>query len=70
MPAPGPLEILVILAIVARFALPLVALIVLLRRRPAPDRVDPAMETLRTRFAKGEIDEAEYLRLRSTLQRG
>ena len=33
-------------------------------------REDPAMDALRTRFANGDIDEAEYLRLRSTLQRG
>jgi LPXTG-motif cell wall-anchored protein len=33
-------------------------------------RRDPAVETLRSRFARGEIDEAEYERLRTTLQRG
>ena len=33
-------------------------------------RRDPAMDALRTRYARGEIDEAEYHRLRSTLQRG
>jgi uncharacterized membrane protein len=33
-------------------------------------RPDPAVQTLQTRLASGEIDEAEYLRLRSVLQRG
>ena len=32
-------------------------------------RPDPAMDTLRTRFANGDIDAAEYERLRTTLQR-
>ncbi len=31
---------------------------------------DPALDALRTRLATGEIDEAEYERLRSVLQRG
>jgi uncharacterized membrane protein len=31
---------------------------------------DPALDALRTRFASGEIDEAEYERLRAVLQRG
>jgi uncharacterized membrane protein len=29
---------------------------------------DPAMDALRTRLAKGEIDDAEFQRLRSVLQ--
>jgi len=33
-------------------------------------RPDPAVQRLQTRLASGEIDEAEYLRLRSVLQRG
>jgi uncharacterized membrane protein len=33
----------------------------------SPQR-DPAMDALRTRFATGEIDEAEFERLRSVLQ--
>jgi uncharacterized membrane protein len=31
---------------------------------------DPALDALRTRLAKGEIDEAEYERLRAVLERG
>jgi uncharacterized membrane protein len=30
---------------------------------------DPALDALRTRLAQGEIDELEYHRLRSILQR-
>ena len=33
-------------------------------------RRDPAVDALRTRLAKGEIDDVEYERLRTTLQRG
>ena len=32
-------------------------------------RPDPAMDALRRRFAEGDIDEAEFERLRSVLQR-
>jgi Predicted membrane protein len=55
------------------FALPVVAVVLYLRglhSRPptaTPER-DPAMDVLRQRFAKGEIDEVEYKRLRSALQ--
>ncbi len=30
---------------------------------------DPAIDALRTRYARGEIDDAEFERLRSSLQR-
>ena len=71
MPGPGPVELLVIAAIAAMFALPIVLVVALLRRRDArPPRPDPALDALRTRFADGDIDEAEYERLRRTLQRG
>jgi len=33
----------------------------------ASSRADPALDVLRTRFASGEIDEAEYLRRRAAL---
>lgn len=39
----------------------------LLPRPHDPTRPDPALEVLRTRFASGEIDEAEYLRRRAAL---
>jgi putative membrane protein len=40
---------------------------VLLPRPPDPTVPDTALDVLRTRFASGEIDEAEYLRRRATL---
>ena len=36
--------------------------------KPAASR-DPAIEALRTRYARGDIDDAEFERLRSVLQR-
>ena len=72
MPSPGVLELVVILAIVAIFALPIVLIVAIARRgRPsvtAPPARDPALDALRSRLAAGEIDEAEYQRLRSVLQ--
>jgi uncharacterized membrane protein len=73
MPSPGPLELIIILAIIAIFVIPIVLIVAFARRgRPsvvaaAPMR-DPALDALRTRLAAGEIDEAEYQRLRATLQ--
>ena len=73
MPSPGPLELITILAIIAIFVVPIV-LIVAYARRGRPSAVvatparDPALDALRTRLAAGEIDEAEYQRLRATLQ--
>jgi uncharacterized membrane protein len=73
MPSPGPLELIIILAIIAIFVVPIV-LIVAFARRSRPSVVvttparDPALDALRTRLASGEIDEAEYQRLRATLQ--
>ena len=76
MPQPGLVEILLIFAVIAVFALIAYAAIVLVARTlhrfmPAtsPPR-DPALDALRTRFAAGEIDDAEYERLRHVLQRG
>ena len=71
MPSPGPLELIIILAIIAIFVVPIVLIVAFAARRPsvvvAPAR-DPALDALRIRLASGEIDEAEYQRLRATLQ--
>jgi uncharacterized membrane protein len=71
MPSTGPVELIVILAIIALFAVPILLVVALVRRgRPsvaAPAR-DPALDALRSRLAAGEIDEAEYQRLRAVLQ--
>ena len=51
------------------YALIVLAARVLHRIVPAtPSREDPALATLRERFARGEIDEAEYRHQRSVLQ--
>jgi uncharacterized membrane protein len=57
--------------VVAGYAIIVLLARVLHRSLPAttPPR-DPALDALRTRLATGEIDEAEYERLRSVLQRG
>jgi uncharacterized membrane protein len=73
MPSPGPLELIIILAIITIFVVPIVLIVAFARRsRPsvvvAPPVRDPALDALRTRLAAGEIDEAEYQRLRATLQ--
>ncbi len=75
MPNVGAPEILVIVAIVAVWILVVgvaYALIVRLARSlhgTASDGPrDPAMDALRTRLAKGEIDDREFERLRSVLQ--
>ena len=68
MPEPGPIELLLIVVqvlVVVAIVVAVGRLIVRALRRP-----DPALDTLRTRFANGDIDEAEYERLRSVLQRG
>ena len=70
MPSVGPLELIIIIAI---FVVPILLIVAFARLgRPnvfvsTPTR-DPALDALRTRLAAGEIDEAEYLRLRATLQ--
>jgi len=70
----GLAEITIVIAILGVFVLLGLAVIVLLtwlfqRTQPAttPPR-DPALDDLRTRFARGEIDEAEYRRLLAILQ--
>jgi uncharacterized membrane protein len=78
MPNVGPVEILVttvaFIAVMLAIVLVCYAVIVsvarvLHRTMPAttPPR-DPALDALRTRLANGEIDEAEFQRLRSILQ--
>jgi uncharacterized membrane protein len=68
MPEIGIVEVLLVAAM---WIIP-IALIVAIGRLVvgALRRPETAMETLQTRLASGEIDEAEYLRLRSVLQRG
>ena len=75
MPSPGPLEYIIIIAMI-------VLIVVVARTRSSSEwRVgctasmpattpprDPAMDALRTRLANGEIDDAEYQRLRTVLQ--
>jgi uncharacterized membrane protein len=68
MPAPGIVELVVIALGVV---IPVVLIVAIGRLILAPfRRDDPAVQILKDRFASGEIDEAEYLRLRSVLQRG
>lgn len=76
MPTPGPLELVIILVIVALVVLVPIALILAIVRRgrggatdPSAFPGDPALDALRTRLANGDIDEIEFERLRSVLQR-
>jgi uncharacterized membrane protein len=66
MPSVGSLELVVILLIWLFFIGIVVATFRLVRR--GARATDPAMDALRTRLARGEIDEAEYLRLKAVLQ--
>jgi uncharacterized membrane protein len=73
MPSVGAAELLIILAIIAIFVVPIVLIVAFVRRaRPrvvvAPPARDPALDALRTRLAAGEIDEGEYQRLLAVLQ--
>jgi len=74
MPNIGLVEIMIVIAILGVFVLLGYVVIVVLARGlhrtlPAttPPR-DPALDDLRTRFARGEIDEAEYRQLLAILQ--
>jgi uncharacterized membrane protein len=79
MPDIGIPEILAIVAEAALLiALPVAVILLVARlwdrsRRPSSGATamprDPAIDAIRTRFAKGDIDQAEYERLRSVLQR-
>ena len=66
MPSVGPLELVVTLATLAIYLVPIALVVALIRRRRTPT-VDP-LDTLRHRLARGDIDEAEYLRLSSVLR--
>jgi len=74
VPSIGPSEIVVILVILAMLVAIGYVLIVGLARvmhgGATSPKADPAIDALRTRFANGDIDQAEYERLRSVLQRG
>jgi uncharacterized membrane protein len=70
MPTPGPAELLIILVIALMFVGVAVLLIRGIRGPQVVSQRDPALDALRTRLAAGEIDEAEFERLRSVLQRG
>ena len=74
MPTAGPLEYTLVIGMIVLVVIVAYALIVSVARglhhaMPAttPPR-DPALDALRTRLANGEIDEAEFERLRSILQ--
>jgi uncharacterized membrane protein len=75
MPNVGLPELLILAATIGLMVLIPAAVIILVVRAlrgdgtaPTPPD-DPAMDTARARFASGEIDEAEFERLRSALQR-
>jgi uncharacterized membrane protein len=75
VPNIGLVELLLIIVEIALFVAIVAATVVVFARAvrhktpPTTPTHDPAMDTLRTRLANGEIDEPEYERLRSTLQR-
>jgi len=74
MPNVGIAEIAVIFATILMIVLIAYAVIVLVVRTmhrvlPSTTPRDPAVDALRTRFANGDIDLAEFERLRSVLQR-
>ena len=74
MPTIGVPELAVIALMFLMFVVVPASLILLLvrsnrRESPETETRDPAMDTLRTRFASGQIDETEYERLRSIMQR-
>lgn len=71
----GSMELVIILVIIAMFVVVPIAVILAVVRRgrsatePGTAPADPALDALRTRFASGDIDEIEFERLRSVLQR-
>lgn len=75
MTTPGPVELVIILLIFAMVVVVPIALILAVVRRgrgaiePGTVPADPALDVLRTRLANEDIDEIEFERLRSVLQR-
>jgi uncharacterized membrane protein len=75
MPSLGPVELFILIANGAFLALFVAGLILVIRvaagrsHGSETDDRDPAMDALRTRFAAGGIDQVEFERLRSILQR-
>jgi uncharacterized membrane protein len=66
----GAVGLLLVLAVTIVAAISLTRVLLPGPRPPSasdPARPDAALDVLRTRFASGEIDEAEYLRRRTTL---
>ena len=70
MPEVGLPTMIIVFAIMAIFVALAYVLIVGLARvfHGGPPTRDPALDALRTRFAKGEIDEGGFARLRSVLE--
>ncbi len=78
MPSVGPIDVLIVLLIAALWVgvvgLTIYGALVLIGRvrgrsgGPTLSADDRAVATLRDRFARGEIDEAEYRRLRYVLR--
>jgi putative membrane protein len=72
---PGPAEFVIILLILAQWLIPIVLIVLGIRwvlrwnenHRAANPPIDPALAVLRDRFARGEIDAAEYEERRRTL---
>ncbi len=64
----GALWMLLLLALTVLGGVALVR--ALLPRSRGPDHEDVALDVLRNRFARGEIDEAEYRHRRATLRNG
>lgn len=75
MPTVGPIELVIVLMIFAMVVVVPIALILAVVRRgrtatgPAAFPGDAALDALRARLANGDIDEIEFERLRSVLQR-
>jgi putative membrane protein len=76
MNAVGPIEVLIILAILAQWLIPIVLIVLGIRwlmsrndgdQRSAPAPQDTALEVLRQRYARGEIDAAEFEERKRTL---
>ena len=58
-----------VLSMVLLIAIPLALVYFVVNRREPRQRTDPAVETLRERYARGEIDDEEFETLRAKLSR-